>query len=654
MVGGWSNAMVALIIEALFALVFLHSLVSYVRHRGPVERDLTLVFAPVASIFVLEIVTWVQGSDDPPTPVLFVAATFLLAQPYLTMRLVRTLRPVPSWVMRVVLGVFVATAVPVYIVGADGDPAVTLLVVAGFFAVQALAAVLLAREGRGRSGAPRARMLIAAVATAVLGLGLFTSGTSGSAGGAGRAVQNTAQVLLLLSGLGYVVAFMPPRWLRRMWAGEAAYRVHHHLSSAPVDESPAETWRRYAVTVREVSGAVGAVVLLPVGASIIGVAASGDVPDEGLATTKADLEAQLGQPQPVAVPADTGSALLSYARRAGTHAVVVVPLPLPTSERGALLLLSRRHPMFVDDDARLLGELGAQAAILAERGAAAEAIRALNADLEQRVQDRTSELRAAQSALVDINHQLEAQNALLARSNEELQRFAYVASHDLQEPLRKIISFSGLLVERVPADGDPDIGMYVDRIVSSASRMKRLIEDLLVFSRVGGATDLAPVDCGLALRSVLDSLALALAESRATVTNDGLPVVLMNRTSMEQLLQNLIGNALKYRSKAPPRIHVSAEEYAGGWRLTVADNGIGLDMAYADRIFQVFQRLHPRGRYEGTGIGLAVCKRIVETYGGRIGVDSTVGAGSTFWFTVPTPQPRRTQETPDAVAEFAR
>jgi chemotaxis family two-component system sensor kinase Cph1 len=162
-----------------------------------------------------------------------------------------------------------------------------------------------------------------------------------------------------------------------------------------------------------------------------------------------------------------------------------------------------------------------------------------------------------------------------------------------------------------------------------------------------------PVDCGHALRSVVDSLAVSMAETNAIVTSDPLPIVLANRTSIEQLFQNLIGNAIKYRSEAPPRIHVSAEPYDQGWRLSVADNGIGLDMVYADRIFQVFQRLHPRGAYEGTGIGLAVCKRIVEAYGGRIGIDSTVGAGSTFWFTIPTTHPRQSREEPDAVVSVA-
>jgi light-regulated signal transduction histidine kinase (bacteriophytochrome) len=355
--------------------------------------------------------------------------------------------------------------------------------------------------------------------------------------------------------------------------------------------------------------------------------------------------------QPVSVPATAESPLLSYARRSGARALVAVPVQLPMSAQGALVLLSRRHPMFVEDDARLLGDLGAHAAILAERGAAAEAIRVLNAQLEQRVQERTTELRIAQAALEDVNHQLEAQNEVLARSNEELQRFAYVASHDLQEPLRKIISFSGLLVERMPGSLDPDAQMYVDRIVGSAARMKRLIEDLLMFSRTGGTVELRPVDCALALRSVLDSLAVALAETGARVTHDAMPVVLANQTQIEQLFQNLIGNALKYRSEAEPRIHVGAEELDGGWRLTITDNGIGMDMAYAERIFQVFQRLHPRGRYEGTGIGLAVCKRIVESNKGRIGVESAPGAGSTFWFVLPAAHRQPTQEALDAVAQ---
>jgi signal transduction histidine kinase len=653
--------MITLIIEALYALVFAHSLVTYVRRRDPVQRDLTLVFAPLTSLLLLEVVRRGLGRAELPLALEYVGLTLLLAQPYLTLRLVRTLRPVPRWAMRVALGVFVATVLPFYVLGEREIPLVTLAVVAGFFGVQGFAAALLGDESRRRTGAPRARLALAAAATAVLGLCLLVAAAgSGGDGPAGRIMKVVSEVLALLSGASYVVAFMPPRWLRRVWAGGAAYRVHHQLASAPVDDRPVDTWRRYTMTVRDVSGAAVALVLLPTATGPTCVAASGEagdgVDEHAVTTTAADLAQLLDRPQPVPVVDGSGSPLLDHARQLGARVLVAVPVQLPAAGHGALVLLSRRHPLFVEDDARLLGELGAQAAILAERGTAAEAIRAANAQLERRVEQRTTELRLAQSALEDVNHQLGAQNVVLARSNERLQRFAYVASHDLQEPLRKIISFSGLLTERMPDGVDDDIAMYVDRIVGSASRMKRLIEDLLMFSRVGAQVDLGPVDCAAVLRSVLDALALALEQADATVTHDEpLPVVVAHPTLLEMLFQNLIGNAIKYRSEEPPRIHIAAEDLGAQSRVTVTDNGIGIDMAYSERIFQVFQRLHARDKYEGTGIGLAVCQRVVEACGGRIGVDSVPGAGSTFWFTLPAaPQPQPIRENTDVLAHNGR
>jgi len=643
--------MITLVIEAMYALVFLHSLATYLLRRDPVRRDLTLVFVPFTSLLVLEIIRRALGRAELPLVLTNIAVTLLLAQPYLTLRLARTVRPVPRWAGPVALGVFVVSTAPFYFLGRRQLPWVTLPVVVGFFVVQGYVAVLLAREARRRTGAPKVRLAVAAAATAVLGLCLLLAG----AGGAAYVMQIAAQVLALLSGISYAVAFMPPQWVRRMWAGGAAYQVHRQIAEAPVDETPQEIWQRYVVTVRAASGAAAAIVLLPAETGWVGcVAGCGDVPGRDLRTTMADLDQLLARPQPVVVQDDDESPVLDYARQASARVLVVVPVKSPTLASGALVLLSRRHPMFVEDDARLLGDLGAQAAILAERGAAAESIRAANAQLEQRVLERTGQLRMAQTALENANHQLAEQNAALARSNERLQRFAYVASHDLQEPLRKIISFSGLLVERMPTGVDTDTTMYVDRIVGSATRMKRLIEDLLMFSRIGSAVDQGPVDCTVVVRSVLDSLDLVLAEARATVTyDDPLPVVVANRTLLEMLFQNLIGNAVKYRAAEPPRIHIAAGQLDGLWRFAVIDNGIGLDMAYAERIFQVFQRLHPRDRYEGTGIGLAVCQRIVEFFEGRIGVDSAPGAGSTFWFTLPAARPEPTQEKTYAIAHSA-
>jgi signal transduction histidine kinase len=303
---------------------------------------------------------------------------------------------------------------------------------------------------------------------------------------------------------------------------------------------------------------------------------------------------------------------------------------------------------FVCFSAAILGLAGPLNRTDTARRQAENATRELNTQLERRVEERTAELSHARAALENANRALHAQNAALGRANEELQRFAYVASHDLQEPLRKIVSFSRLLVERFPGDIDPDARMYLDRVTGSAGRMQRLIDDLLMFSRAGRPVDVGPVDCTTALRSALDSLSVPIADTDASVTFDHLPPVIANTTHIEQLFQNLIGNALKYRGDAPPRIHVGVEERDGEWRFTVSDNGIGFDMDYADRIFQVFQRLHARGQYGGTGIGLALCKRIVESYGGRIGVTSQPGNGSTFWFTLPAAGSAQRREVSNA------
>ena len=240
--------------------------------------------------------------------------------------------------------------------------------------------------------------------------------------------------------------------------------------------------------------------------------------------------------------------------------------------------------------------------------------------LEERVKERTTELAATAEQL--------------QRSNDELQRFAYIASHDLQEPLRKIVSFSNLLVEEIGDSLGDDAAHYVGRVTDASRRMQRLIEDLLAYSRAGGPAELGEVRADAVLNRALEALAISIEESGATITHDPLPTVLANPTQLEQVFQNLIGNAIKYRSDAPPVIHVGAARENGRWRITVADNGIGFDTGYSDQIFVIFQRLHGKARYGGTGIGLALAKRIVERHGGRIWAESEPGRGSKFMFTL--------------------
>ncbi len=224
----------------------------------------------------------------------------------------------------------------------------------------------------------------------------------------------------------------------------------------------------------------------------------------------------------------------------------------------------------------------------------------------------------------------------LERSNAELQQFAYVASHDLQEPLRMVASFTQLLAQRYQGKLDADADEFIGYVVDGAHRMQELVNDLLAYSRVGTqGQKFAAVDCENVLHTVLTNLQKALEESGGQVTHDHLPTVYGDKTQLGQVLQNLVANALKFRSSEPPRVHISAQEINGEWRFSVRDNGIGIDPEHAERIFVLFQRLHTRDKYPGTGIGLSIAKKIVERHGGRIWVESEAGEGSTFYFSLP-------------------
>ena len=224
----------------------------------------------------------------------------------------------------------------------------------------------------------------------------------------------------------------------------------------------------------------------------------------------------------------------------------------------------------------------------------------------------------------------------LRRSNEELEQFAYVSSHDLQEPLRMISSYLQLLQRRYQGKIDERADKYIYYAVDGAARMQVLINDLLEFSRVTTrANEPEPIDSEFVLNQVLSNLDLYIKQNKATVSHDPLPEVMADNTQLAQVFQNLIINGIKFHSEEAPKIHISAEKKANEWVFSVQDNGIGIDPQYSEKIFEVFKRLHKKEEYPGTGIGLAICKKIVERHGGRIWVESELGKGSTFYFTLP-------------------
>jgi signal transduction histidine kinase len=263
-----------------------------------------------------------------------------------------------------------------------------------------------------------------------------------------------------------------------------------------------------------------------------------------------------------------------------------------------------------------IGELGQAFDQMGESLLKKEAqLREYAAQLEQRVEERTVDL---------------------TRSNADLAQFAYVASHDLQEPLRMVSSYMQIIEQRYKDKLDAPGIEFIGYAVDGASRMQMMINDLLTFSRVGTkGKPFKPTDCEAIFNQTLTNLQMAIADSHAVITHDPLPTVLADDTQMGQLFQNLISNAIKFRGTEPLRVHVSAQEKEREWVFSVRDNGIGIDPQYADRIFVIFQRLHTKEEYPGSGIGLAICKRIVERHGGKIWVVSQLGQGSVFYFTIP-------------------
>jgi signal transduction histidine kinase len=272
-----------------------------------------------------------------------------------------------------------------------------------------------------------------------------------------------------------------------------------------------------------------------------------------------------------------------------------------------------------------------------------ESIAHMNASIHNTIcalEVEVAERKAAEAELAEHRDKLEAivrrRTAALQRSNEDLQQFAYIASHDLQEPLRTVKSFVQLLAKRYSEKLDAEAQEFIDYAVDGVARMEQLIAALLTYSRVDTkGHPFSEADAEQILEEALSNLTAAIQESHATISHDHLPKLLCDQAQLVQVFQNLIGNSLKFRGDEPPRVHIAAVREDDNWRFAFRDNGIGIDPEYQQRIFMIFQRLHTRKAYPGTGIGLAYCRKVIERHGGRIWVESKEGEGATFHFTLP-------------------
>ncbi|MGF7118918.1 PAS domain-containing sensor histidine kinase [Methanobacterium oryzae] len=276
---------------------------------------------------------------------------------------------------------------------------------------------------------------------------------------------------------------------------------------------------------------------------------------------------------------------------------------------------------------------------ISERKKLEEELRESRDNLEEKVEERTAEIEEAYQIVKENEIKLQDTITQLERSNKELQSFAYITSHDLQEPLRTIVSYAQLIQRRYEGKLDADADEFLEFMVQGATRMKGMIQGLREYSRVESAEkEFVKTDMNLKVEKAIENLKSAIDESQATITYDKLPIIFADPDQMVRVFQNLISNAIKFKKpQFPPRIHISAklDNDKNEYVFSVEDNGIGIEPQYIDKIFKVFRRLHSIGKYEGTGIGLPIIRRIIERHDGRIWVESEYGVGSTFYFTIP-------------------
>jgi len=600
-----------------YFLIFLAAttFIGFLRRRDKVRRDIALVIICLASGSIFRIIQDILGVELPWLSK--VSQIALLAQPFLLLRLVDYFRPVSHLVYRGALAGMVISWIMLLLAGTPLPPLVTLPIIIYFVAVDGYAVFAFIKGAFSTVGVVRQRLRFTAAGSALLIVVLFIAGLRVAFPTIWTNLTPFVQILTIFAIASYYLGFAPPRWMRQSWQ-LSELRDYLQQVPNPAEQSRGEILDQLCQAVTRTMGTDNVAIALWEKArqELVFQKISNAVPLDDLNLDGVIREAWKDQkPRVVYKSPQMAGNDLRLMEKMDAETLLIIPIETNENVLGLLMVFLEYGSLFIDDDLNLLTIFTQQTAILLENHAMVEELHRYTEDLERKVQERTGALQ---------------------RSNEELKRFAYVASHDLQEPLRMVSLYLQLLESRYSDKLDADAHEFIGYAVDGATRMKNLIGDLLIYSRVDAQQrDFTEVNLQKVMADICKIMEASIQEAQANVTVDKLPTIKGDEQILSQLFQNLIGNALKYRSTRQPEIHVGVTRQNDQWLFSVQDNGIGIEKQYLERIFVIFQRLHDRTQYPGTGIGLAICKKAVELHGGRIWAVSEVDKGTTFFFSIP-------------------
>jgi len=599
-----------LVIESLFGLLFVSAVVRYVRRRDALGLDVMLIFGSMAMLFAIghlsklvgTLPTWADGA----------ALAFLLAQPWLTLRLANKLHAVHR---RVRIGATVAyfgTALPLLFIPLRQAAFLVLAAIAIFIVTDLLAAFYLNQEARHRVGSARARLTAAAAASAMLAAALLVSIVVGSIPALATVAGSAGRIVALLAASLYVVAFMPPRWLRTVWGAVATFNFTQDLMDDAADAGEGSGWQRLADVARRATGAKATLVVIgqPGVARVAAIGADGTARDHLAFAKFSTVPARVDQDRPI-----PDGDLARPSRRIDAPFVSVLPFSLADDEPGALVLLRTRPSLFSSDDEAMLQFLIARAAIFTERSRAA----AEQAALAQRLAMTVQALEQASQAKSD---------------------FLASMSHELRTPLSAIIGFSALMRDEPLADGRRSVpDEWIEHVHRSGDHLLNLINDVLDLTKIeAGRINLEKesFELGSALAESVEGLRpLADRKSIEMIVSSDAGAITADRGRLRQIVYNLLSNAIKF---TPEGGHISVE---GAWsgneaHVAVVDTGVGIAVDDLEHVFEEFRQVGDlKAREAGTGLGLALCRRLAEAHGGRLTVSSELGRGSRFELILP-------------------